>query len=71
MIPIKMKGVQLSPSVALMSVRSLRKDSFKAVGEQFRVQKYSSVSSVIERLKFRKEKDRHLDNRQVNFTGRP
>jgi REP element-mobilizing transposase RayT len=52
-----------SRNVAIYLTRRLRGDSLKEIGEQFRINKYSSVSSVIERLKTRIAEDRKLRKR--------
>jgi len=43
--------------------RRLRGDSLKQIAEQFQVKKYSSVGSVIERIKAAMENDRRLRSR--------
>jgi len=47
-------------NVAIFLMRRLRRDSLKAIGAQFNMEKYSSVSSVIERLKIKMLKERKL-----------
>ena len=49
--------------VAIFLMRKLRRDSLKDIGRTFQMDKYSSVSSVIERLKLRMQKDPGLINR--------
>jgi len=49
--------------VAIYLNRRLRGDSLKQVAEQFQVKKYSSVSSVIERMKAAIKNDRRLRGR--------
>jgi chromosomal replication initiation ATPase DnaA len=41
-------------------MRRLRRDSFKEIGEVFGLEKCSSVSSVIERMKTRMQNDRKI-----------
>ena len=50
-------------NVAIYLSRRLRGDSLKQIGEQFQVRKYSSVSSVIERMKTAMAKDGKLRSR--------
>ena len=38
-------------SVAIFLTRKLRRDSLKEMGRQFQMEKYSSISSLIERMK--------------------
>ncbi|MFH2059981.1 MAG: helix-turn-helix domain-containing protein [Pseudomonadota bacterium] len=54
-------------NVALFLMRRIRRDSLKTIGEQFDINSYSSVSSAIERLKFRMEKDSDLQNRVMTL----
>jgi chromosomal replication initiation ATPase DnaA len=46
--------------MAIYLTRRLRGDSLKTIGEQFQVEKYSSVSSVIGRLNAAMAEDRRL-----------
>jgi REP element-mobilizing transposase RayT len=58
---ISKRGVFNEPrNVAIYLTRRLRSDSLKQVGEQFRIKKYSSVSSVTERMKTVLAKDRNF-----------
>jgi len=58
------RGVLNEPrNVAIYLNRRLRGDSLKQIAEQFRIKKYSSVSSVIERIKAAIENDRRLRSR--------
>jgi chromosomal replication initiation ATPase DnaA len=50
-------------NVAIYLTRRLRGDSLKQIGEQYRMNKYSSVSSVIERMKVLIAQDRRLKKR--------
>ena len=50
-------------NVAIYLTRRLRGDSLKEIGEQFQMDKYSSVSSAIERMKALIAKDRRLRSR--------
>ncbi|MDY6951757.1 MAG: helix-turn-helix domain-containing protein [Thermodesulfobacteriota bacterium] len=50
-------------NVAILLTRKLRCDSLKEIGQQFHMEKYSSVSSVIERMKKRMLVDRNLKKR--------
>jgi chromosomal replication initiation ATPase DnaA len=49
--------------VAVYLIRRLRGDSLKQIGDQFQMAKYSSVSSVIERVKKLIVKDRSVRKR--------
>jgi REP element-mobilizing transposase RayT len=61
---VSKRGVFNEPrNVAIYLTRRLRGDSLKEIGEQFRIKKYSSVSSVIERLKTVIAEDRRLRKR--------
>ena len=44
-------------------MRKLRRDTLGDIGETFQMEKYSSVSSVIERLKSRMQNDPKLKKR--------
>jgi len=58
------KGVFNEPrNVAIYLTRLLRNDSLKQIGEQFQMKKYSSVSSVVERMKESISSDRKLKKR--------
>jgi putative transposase len=58
------RGVFNEPrNVAIYLTRRLRGDSLKQIGEHFQMKKYSSVSSVIERMKTAMAEDRRLRNR--------
>jgi chromosomal replication initiation ATPase DnaA len=58
------KGVFNEPrNVAIYLMRRLRGDSLVEVGKMFEMKKYSSVSSIIERLKVQMAKDRNLRKR--------
>ena len=56
-------------NVAIYLNRRLRGDSLKKIAEQFQVKKYSSVSSVIERMKAAIENDRRLRSRIQNIVS--
>ena len=58
------KGVFNEPrNVAIYLMRRLRGDSLVEIGKIFQMKKYSSVSSIIERLKAQIAKDRNLRKR--------
>ena len=40
-------------NVAMYLIRNLRNDTLKQVGEEFGIDKYSTVSSIVERVKFK------------------
>ena len=50
-------------NVAIFLTRKLRRDGLKKIGRQFRMEKYSSISSILERMKKRMLKDRNLKRR--------
>jgi len=59
-----LRGVSNEPrNVAIYLTRQLRGDSLKEIGLSFRMTKYSSVSSVIERMKRSIAEDRRLRNK--------
>jgi chromosomal replication initiation ATPase DnaA len=49
--------------VAIFLTRKLRCDSLNEIGSQFQTKKYSSISSVIERMKKQMLTDRNLKKR--------
>jgi putative transposase len=50
-------------NVAIFLTRKLRRDSLKEIGRQFHMEKYSSISSIIERMKKQMLADRNLKKR--------
>ena len=50
-------------NVAIFLNRKLRRDSLKEIGRQFQMEKYSSISSIIERMKKQMLADRNLKKR--------
>jgi len=50
-------------NVAVYLVRRLKNDTLKQAGEQFGIEKYSTVSSIVERIKHEMNIDRRLKNR--------
>jgi REP element-mobilizing transposase RayT len=50
-------------NVAIFLTRKLRRDSLNEIGSQFQTKKYSSISSVIERMKKQMLTDRNLKKR--------
>lgn len=61
---ISKRGVFNEPrNAAIYLMRKLRRDRLIAVGERFKMKKYSSVSSIIEGTKRRMKKDRNLKER--------
>jgi putative transposase len=50
-------------NVAVYLIRRLRNDPLKQVGEQFGIGKYSTVSSIVERVKYEMEADKGLKKR--------
>jgi len=58
------RGVFNEPrNVAIYIIRQLRRDRLRLICEQFQMEKYSSVSSVIERMKARMKQETKLRNR--------
>ena len=55
-------------NVAIYLFRQLRRDRLNEIREYFRMEKYSSVSSVIERMKARMKADKKLKNRVEKIT---
>ena len=49
--------------VAIYLIRRLRSDSLKEIGKVFKLAKYSSVSSIIERMKIRIQNNRKMNMR--------
>jgi putative transposase len=47
-------------NVAVYLIRHLRNDTLKQVGEQFGIEKYSTVSSIVERVKYEMKADKGL-----------
>ena len=50
-------------NVAVYLIRYLRNDPLKQVGEQFSIEKYSTVSSIVERVKYEMKVDKELKKR--------
>ena len=60
-LTITRRGIPNEPrNVAIYLMRHMRGDSLEDIGREFKVAKYSSVSSVIERMKTRIAKNRKL-----------
>ena len=58
---VSRRGVSNEPrNVAIYLMRRVRGDSLRQIAERFQMRKYSSVSSVIERMKASLNKDRRL-----------
>ena len=49
-------------NVAVYLIRHLRNDTLKHVGEQFGIEKYSTVSSIVERVKNEMKADKGFKN---------
>jgi chromosomal replication initiation ATPase DnaA len=45
----------------------LRNDTLKHVGEQFDIEKYSTVSGIVERVKFEMDVDKEIKKRVQNL----
>ncbi|MCJ7687336.1 MAG: hypothetical protein MUO68_23905 [Desulfobacteraceae bacterium] len=54
-------------NVAVYLIRHLRNDTLKHVGEQFGIEKYSTVSSIVERVKNEMKADKGLKKRIQNL----
>jgi hypothetical protein len=62
------RGIANEPrSVAIYLMRHLRGDSLEEIGREFKIAKYSSVSSVVERIKATIAKDRKLRKRVMEL----
>ena len=57
-------------NVAIFLTRELRRDSLNEIGSQFQMKRYSSISSVIERMKKQMLTDRNLKKRVDRVAGR-
>ena len=57
-------------NVAIYLTRKLRRDSLKEIADQFKMKKYSSISSIIERMKKQMLKDRNLKKRVERVADR-
>ncbi|UCE34591.1 MAG: hypothetical protein JSV40_01325 [Deltaproteobacteria bacterium] len=65
------RGVFNEPrNAAIYLIRRLRGDSLKEIGDQFQMNKYSSVSSVIERVKALISEDSRPKDRVGNIISR-
>ena len=54
-------------NVAVYLIRYLRNDTLKQVGEQFGIEKYSTVSSIVERVKHEIKTDKEFRKRIQNL----
>ena len=58
------RGVENEPrDVAIYLIRSMRSDPLMKIGVQFELNQYSSVSSVVLRVKTKRQKDRKFKER--------
>ncbi len=57
-------------NVAVYLIRRLRNETLKQVGDQFGIEKYSTVSSIVERVKHEMDVDKELNNRVQKLTDR-
>ena len=55
--------------VAVYLMRILRNDTLKVVGEQFCIEKYSTVSSIVEKVKYEMKVDKGLKKRVQNLVA--
>ncbi len=61
---VTMRGCFNEPrNVAVYLIRHLRNDTFKQVAEQFGIEKNSTVSSIVERVKYEMKTDKVLKKR--------
>ncbi len=61
---VTMRGYFNEPrNVAVYLIRHLRNDTLKDVGKQFGIEKYSTVSSIVERVKYEMKVDKSLKKR--------
>jgi len=56
-------------NLAVYLIRHLRNDTLKHVGEQFGIEKYSTVSSIVERVKNEMKADKGFKNRMQNLAN--
>ncbi len=56
-------------NVAIYLIRYLRNDTLKNVGEYFGIDKYSTVSSIIERVKYKMNADKTFNKRVLLIKG--
>jgi len=56
-------------NVAIYLIRKIRRDSLKEITVRFKMEKYSSISSIIERMKILIGKDRAVRNRVTKLHG--
>ena len=54
-------------NVAVYLIRRLRNDTLKHVGQAFGIERYSTVSSIVERVKYEMKADKGLKNRIQNI----
>lgn len=54
-------------NVTIFLVRHLRNDTLRAIGEQFHIEKYSTVSSIVEKVKYEMKIDKGLKKRVLNL----
>ena len=55
-------------NIAVYLIRYLRNDTLKQVGEQFGIAKYSTVSSIVERVKHEMKINKGLKKRVEDLT---
>lgn len=56
--------------MAIFLTRKLKRENLREIADRFRMEKYSSISSIIERMKRRKIKDRGLSTRMDSLEER-
>ena len=55
--------------MAIYLTRKVRGDTLKEIGAGFRIDRYSTVSSVVERMKVLTKKDEKIRTRVVHLTS--
>jgi chromosomal replication initiation ATPase DnaA len=66
---VTMRGYFNEPrNVAVYLIRHLRNDTLKQVGEQFGIEKYSTVSSIVERVKYEMKVDKSFKTTDTRFS---
>ena len=63
---VSRRGISNEPrDVAIYLTRRIRGDSLEGIGKEFKIENYSSVSTVIERIKKKVSRDRNLRKRVI------
>ena len=69
--PCSSKPIRIffSSSAIFILTRRLRGDRLKEIGEAFKIDRYSTVSTIVERMKVRIERDEGLRKRVDHLTS--